>query len=103
MREVANGNGDQLYDYILLLCLAVVAAIATAIWSWVDRKRTNYGQLYQWLRLFARITLVAMISYGANKLFREQFPNPPCIALWTTVDVYGHVAGLQGGMRWWPS
>src|SRR5271169_2445962 len=57
MTEVANGSGDQLYDYILLLCLFVLAIVATAIWSWIDRKRTNYDQLYQWLRVFVRLTL----------------------------------------------
>jgi hypothetical protein len=36
--EVANGSGDQLYDYVLLFCIAVTALIATAIWSWLDRK-----------------------------------------------------------------
>ncbi len=96
MTEVANGSGDQLYDYILLLCLVVVAAIATAIWSWVDRKKTNYDQLYQWLRLFVRMTLaVAMISYGANKLFRMQFAPPP---LYRFVDYYGNSSPM--GLLW---
>jgi uncharacterized membrane protein YphA (DoxX/SURF4 family) len=96
MTEVANGSGDQLYDYILLLCLVVVAAIATAIWSWVDRKKTNYEQLYQWLRLFVRMTLaVAMISYGANKLFRMQFAPPP---LYRFVDYYGNSSPM--GLLW---
>jgi uncharacterized membrane protein YphA (DoxX/SURF4 family) len=96
MTEVANGSGDQLYDYILLLCLVVVAAIATAIWSWLDSRRANYDQLYQWLRLFVRITLaVAMISYGANKLFRQQFPEPP---LYRFVDYYGNSSPM--GLLW---
>jgi len=96
MTEVANGSGDQLYDYVLLLCLMVVAAIVTAIWSWIDRKRTNYDHLYQWLRVFVRLTLaVAMISYGANKLFRMQFPPPPS---WRFVDYYGNSAPM--GLLW---
>ena len=96
MTEVANGSGDQLYDYILLLCLVVVAALATAIWSWVDRKRTNYDQMYEWLRVFMRMILaVAMISYGANKLFRMQFPEPP---LYRFVDYYGNSSPM--GMLW---
>jgi uncharacterized membrane protein YphA (DoxX/SURF4 family) len=96
MTEVANGSGDQLYDYILLLCLMVVAAIATAVWSWVDRKRTNYDQLYQWLRVFVRMILaVAMISYGANKLIRMQFPEPP---LYRFVDYYGNSSPM--GLLW---
>jgi len=96
MREVANGSGDQLYDYLLLLCLLVVAMVATAIWSWIDRKRTNYDQLYEWLRLFIRLTLaVAMISYGANKLFRMQFAPPP---LYRYVDYYGNSSPM--GLLW---
>ncbi len=96
MREVANGSGDQLYDYILLLCLLVVAMLATAIWSWIDRKRTSYDQLYEWLRLFIRLTLaVAMISYGANKLFRMQFPEP---LLYRFVDYYGNSSPM--GLLW---
>jgi uncharacterized membrane protein YphA (DoxX/SURF4 family) len=96
MTEVANGSGDQLYDYILLLCLVVVAAVATAVWSWLDRKRSNYDQLYQWLRVFVRIILaVAMISYGANKLIRMQFPEPP---LFRYVDYYGNSSPM--GLLW---
>lgn len=96
MTEVANGSGDQLYDCILLLCLVALAAIATAVWSWVDRKRTNYDQLYQWLRLFVRLTLaIAMISYGCNKLFRQQFPEPP---LYRFVDYYGNSSPM--GLLW---
>src|SRR5690349_21861511 len=30
-REVANGSGDQLFDFVLLFCIAVVALAATAI------------------------------------------------------------------------
>ncbi len=96
MTEVANGSGDQLYDYILLLCLFVVAIVATAVWSWIDRKRKNYEQLYAWLRVFVRLTLaVAMISYGANKLYRMQFPEPP---LYRFVDYYGNSAPM--GLLW---
>ncbi len=96
MLETANGSGDQLYDYILLTCLFLVAMVATAIWSWIDRKKTNYDQLYEWLRVFVRLTLaVAMISYGANKLFRMQFPEPP---LFRFVDYYGNSSPV--GLLW---
>jgi uncharacterized membrane protein YphA (DoxX/SURF4 family) len=74
----------------------VLAMVATAIWSWIDRKRTDYDQLYEWLRLFVRMTLaVAMISYGANKLFRMQFPEPP---LYRYVDYYGNSSPM--GLLW---
>jgi uncharacterized membrane protein YphA (DoxX/SURF4 family) len=75
--EVANGSGDQLYDYIQLLCIAAIAAVATLIWTILDRKRTEYRTLYQWTRIVVRLALaVAMISYGANKLWRMQFAPP---------------------------
>src|SRR5581483_2364818 len=50
--EVANGSGDQYYDYVLIFCIAVTAVVITAIWSLLDRKRPNYSVLYQWMRLF---------------------------------------------------
>ena len=94
--EVANGSGDQLYDYVLLFCIGVTAVIATAIWSWLDRKRTNYEVLYQWLRILVRLVVaVAMISYGANKLYRMQFAAP---ALARYVDTYGQTSPM--GLLW---
>jgi uncharacterized membrane protein YphA (DoxX/SURF4 family) len=94
--EVANGSGDQLYDYVQLVCIAMTAAIVTVIWSWMDRKRPNYTTLYQWLRLFMRMTVaVAMISYGANKLFRMQFPEPGLPRL---VDTFGQSSPM--GLLW---
>ena len=75
--EVANGSGDQLYNYVQVLCVLMFAAVMAVIWSWVDSKRPNYSVLYQWLRLFVRLVVaVAMISYGTAKLFRGQFPEP---------------------------
>jgi uncharacterized membrane protein YphA (DoxX/SURF4 family) len=94
--EVANGSGDQLYDYVLLFCIAVTAAIATIIWSWLDRKRPNYEGLYQWMRFFVRVVVaVAMISYGADKLFRMQFAAP---ALARYVDTFGQTSPM--GLLW---
>jgi uncharacterized membrane protein YphA (DoxX/SURF4 family) len=94
--EVANGSGDQLYDYVLLFCIAVVAVVATILWSVLDRKRKNYSQLYQWMRIFVRIALsVAMISYGANKLWRMQFPEP---GLARYVDTIGRTSPM--GLLW---
>jgi uncharacterized membrane protein YphA (DoxX/SURF4 family) len=85
--EVANGSGDQLYDYVLIFCIAVTAVVITAIWSVLDRKRTNYAYMYRWLRFFIRIVLtVAMIAYGCNKLWWAQFPAPKLTRL---IEPYG--------------
>ena len=94
--EIANGSGDQLYDYVLLFCIAVTALIAAAVWSVVDRKRPNYVTLYGWLRLFMRIVIaVAMISYGANKLWRMQFAEP---MLQRYIDTFGQTSPM--GLLW---
>ena len=75
--EIANGSGDQLYDYILVFCITVIAALITVIWSVLDRKRTAYVVLYEWLRFLVRLKLaMVMIDYGTAKLWRAQFPLP---------------------------
>ena len=44
LREIPNGSGDQLYDYVLILCLIIAAAFVTLIWSGLDRRaRTMKG------------------------------------------------------------
>lgn len=117
-REVATGSGDELYDYVLIFCIAAVAAVAALVWSWVDRKRPNYSSLYQWLRFFMRIMVtVAMISYGCNKLWWAQFPAPhlnrliepygqtqPTDLLWTFMgmsrmySVFGGIGEMLGAL-----
>lgn len=70
---VAN-RGDSLFDWTELVFMLVVAAVATAIWSALDRKRANYGRLYQWLRVVVRLSLAgAMIIYGVDKIYPLQF------------------------------
>jgi len=94
--EVANGSGDELYDYVLILCIAVLAAVVTVVWSLLDRKRTEYRQLYQWLRLFMRLTVgAAMIGYGLKKVFWSQFPEPPLAKL---LDTFGQTSPM--GLLW---
>ena len=49
------------------------AASVSLIWSFADRKRTNYHKLDQWLRLYLRVYLAYfMISYGLAKVFLVQ-------------------------------
>ncbi len=35
--ETPNGSGDQLYDYLLLLCFFTLAVVLSAVWSALDR------------------------------------------------------------------
>lgn len=96
LAEVGNGSGDELYDYILILCIFVLAAVVTVIWSVLDRKRPEYRQLYAWLRFFMRMTAgAAMIGYGLKKVFWSQFPEPPLAKL---VDTFGQTSPM--GLLW---
>jgi uncharacterized membrane protein YphA (DoxX/SURF4 family) len=94
--EIPNGSGDELYDYVLIFCMVLAAIGITAIWSWLDRKRPNYRQLYQWLRLFMRLALGwAMLGYGVKKLLGAQFPPPD---LGRLVEPFGQASPM--GLLW---
>lgn len=96
LSEVANGSGDELYDYVLILCIFTLAVIVTVIWSVLDRKRTEYRQMYSWLRLFMRMAVgAAMVGYGLKKVFWSQFPEPPLARL---VDTFGQTSPM--GLLW---
>ncbi len=100
-----NGSGDTTYDYVQAFCFLTMALAATAIWTCFDRQR-SYARLYDWLRVYVRFSLaLALISYGAAKVNKSQFPNPdarpPRAALWrrfadgAAVDFHGSLCQLQ--------
>jgi len=72
-----SGSGDKTFDWVLIFWLLVVSALATGIWSILDRKRENYVTLHKWFRIFIRIALAGqMITYGMDKLIPLQMPFP---------------------------
>jgi hypothetical protein len=72
-----NGSGDTTYNYVQMFCFLVLALFATAIWTFLDRRRANYARLHEWLRVYVRFALaLTMLSYGAIKVIPTQFPNP---------------------------
>ena len=72
-----SGSGDKTFDWVLMFWLLVFAALATGIWSILDRKRENYSTLHKWFRVFIRIALAGqMITYGMDKLIPLQMPFP---------------------------
>lgn len=96
IKETFNGSGDQVYDYVMWFCILAFAMMAAVIWSVLDRKRPNYTLLYNWLRVLVRLLLATtMISYGTNKLFRQQFPELPLAKL---LDTYGRSS--PEGLLW---
>src|SRR6185503_10927116 len=91
-----NGSGDTTYNYVLVLCLLTLAILATVIWSVLDRRRLNYEQIYQWLRLYVRFSLAsAMIGYGAFKIIPVQMPAPFFTRL---IEPYGDSSRM--GLLW---
>ncbi|MEM7367799.1 MAG: DoxX family membrane protein [Bacteroidota bacterium] len=72
-----NGSGDTLYNYLSILCYAIVSGIATIIWSSLDARRPNYEKLMEWVIILIRYYIVyEMIMYGLAKVFYMQFQPP---------------------------
>jgi hypothetical protein len=72
-----NGSGDTTYNYVQVFCVFVLALIGAIIWSILDRRRTQYATLYEWLRIWIRYILgFAMLTYGFAKLRPGQFYYP---------------------------
>jgi hypothetical protein len=88
-----TGSGDTTLDYVQVFCFAVIAAAAAALWSGLDRRRSEYRTLYAWLRLIVRFTLAfTLLSYGFAKIFPQQFPPP---LLHTLVQTYGESSPMR--------
>lgn len=72
-----SGSGDKTWDWMLAFCLLVIALVATAIWSALDRHRPNYLKLHKWFRLGLRFALASqMLAYGLAKAVPLQMPFP---------------------------
>ena len=72
-----SGSGDKTFDWVLVFCLLIFSLVATAVWSLLDRKRTNYAILHKWFRVFIRFSLAGqMLSYGMAKVIPLQMPFP---------------------------
>lgn len=91
-----NGSGDTTYHYIQLLCFLILSMAITLVWSAIDRKRPNYQYLHQWLKVYMRLSLAsALITYGAIKLYKSQFPDPSLDRL---IEPYGNSSPM--GLLW---
>lgn len=78
----SRGIGNTAYGTVLFLCFLATAAMATAVWSVLDRKRTGYERLHSWLRLLLRFMLAgSMIHYGVIKAIPSQMTAPPPMGL----------------------
>jgi hypothetical protein len=72
-----SGGGDRTFGWVQNFCILVVAIAATAIWSFLDRRREQYVSLHKWFYLFMRFALSSeLFLYGANKFFPVQMGFP---------------------------
>ena len=56
-----SGSGDKVFDWVLVFCLLVVAAVTTVVWSILDRRRLNYVALNKWFRVAIRFALASQM------------------------------------------
>lgn len=74
---VNNGSGDTSFNWEMVFTFLSLAAIGSAIWSLLDRKRKSYLQANYWLRTFLRYFLISMcFVYGIDKWYALQMPYP---------------------------
>jgi uncharacterized membrane protein YphA (DoxX/SURF4 family) len=82
----AGSGGEPLFFWVQTFGVLVVAVVATAVWSAIDRRRENYAVLHKWFRLFVRFALAgSMFEYGMTKIIPTQFPPPSLETLVTPV------------------
>lgn len=68
-----NSSGDTTYNYVQVFCFFLLALVATAIWTLLDRKRPNYARLQEALHAYVRFTLAFwMFGYGSVKVIPLQ-------------------------------
>ena len=68
---------DGSFFWVQAFCALVISVLATGVWSFVDRRRTNYVTLHNGSRLIIRFVLAAlMFAYGVFKVIPAQMPYP---------------------------
>ena len=91
----SNGSGDTTYDYIRILCMAVIALVGAIAWSAFSRRREE-RTLYGWSRIWLRYALaISMLTYGLVKVIKLQFPVPGVGRL---TETYGQSSPM--GLLW---
>jgi uncharacterized membrane protein YphA (DoxX/SURF4 family) len=92
------GVNNLAFGWVLFLCYMALTAVATVLWSALDRRRESYERLYSWLRLLLRLILAPiMIHYGAIKVIPAQMISP------LPVGVLGMRIGdlFPNHLLWW--
>jgi hypothetical protein len=96
VHTLGTGSGDSMLDYLALIWRAAAAGAVALIWTFFAH-RTEYGRLHQWLRVYVRYALGAiMLGYGFAKVFFPgQFAPPTLDRL---MEPFGHSSPM--GLLW---
>lgn len=85
----------------------LLAVGGTFLWTFFDRRKRDYNNLYYWLRVSLRYRLaIGIIAYGFIKLFPLQMPYPSLSNLHTNYGdffawkIYWHTIGIA---QWYES
>ncbi len=91
-----GGSGDKVFDWVLVFCLLIIAAVTTIVWSILDGQRLSYVALNKWFRVFIRFALASqMLTYGLIKLVPLQMPFPHLVKL---LEPFGNFSPM--GVLW---
>jgi hypothetical protein len=91
-----SGSGDKTFDWVLAVCTLAAAAVGTAMWTALDRRRADYTRLYRWFHAGMRFAVGSeMLLYGMVKLVPLQMPFP---ALARLVEPFGNFSPM--GVLW---
>lgn len=110
-RALGDSGGDSTFDYLLYLFVIILSVVITAAWSYTGRRTANYEKLYYWLLVLLRYFVAfTMLTFGAAKVYRVQFPPPgigrlmervgdlsPMGLVWTYMS-YSHVFNYFTGL-----
>ncbi|PFW98491.1 hypothetical protein CJ469_06173 [Nocardia farcinica] len=87
-----TGVGDQAIFWVLLFCILVAAVAGVAVWSVVDRHRSDHRTMAGWYLLGIRIMLAGqLLSFGFAKAIPTQMPEP---SLTTLLTKYGDLTPM---------
>nr|WP_238847500.1 DoxX family protein [Nocardia arthritidis] len=88
-------GSDSAFQWTALFLLVVIAAVATVVWSVLDRHRPGFTRLFAWAQLYLRFVLaIAMCYFGMAKAIPTQMP----FVLNRLVEPYGNFS--PEGVLW---
>lgn len=95
--RAANGSGDTTYDWVIVLVMLVFSFIGSLVsLSLTVNKSINYARLRYWLLVALRYYIgFTMMSYGALKIVKLQFPS---LSPESLLEPYGE--GSPMGLAW---